>query len=288
MSRADSDIRSDWSERDDQPCVAWPSARILPCLAALLLILVVTVFLEATPSGALRKADMVGYAVCHQIESHSFSLAGRQLPLCARCTGTFLGASVGLVGQAFLLKRRRAAAFPPTRILVILLFFTLSWMVDGTNSYLALIGGANLYEPSNTLRLITGSLNGLTMSAFVYPILNVSLWRSPVHKPALQGPRDLGVLLLMEGMLVLLVLSGLDFLLYPVAFLSAAGVLALLTSVNSVIATIVLRRENSARTWWQALVIIAIGLTLSFIQIGVIDLIRYRLTGTLHGIPSLH
>jgi hypothetical protein len=92
----------------------------------------------------------------------------------------------------------------------------------------------------------------------------------------------------MEGMLVLLVLSGLDFLLYPVAFLSAAGVLALLTSVNSVIAAIVLRRENSARTWWQALVIIAIGLTLSFIQIGVIDLIRYRLTGTLHGIPSLH
>jgi hypothetical protein len=160
-------------------------------------------------------------------------------------------------------------------------------MADGTNSYLALIGSANLYEPSNTFRLITGSLNGLTMSAFVYPIFNVSLWRSPVDEPALQGPRDLGILLLMESVLVLLVLSGLDFLLYPVALLSAAGVLALLTSVNTVIATILLRRENSAENWRQTLVPIAIGLALSLIQIGVIDLIRYRLTGTLHGIPSL-
>lgn len=287
MSRADSDIRSDWPERDAEPRLVHAPARILPALAALLLILTVTVFLEATPGGVLRKTDMVGYAVCHQIESHSFSLAGRQLPLCARCTGTFLGALLGLLGQAFLLRRRRAAAFPSSPILVILLLFTLSWIVDGTNSYLALVGGANIYEPSNTLRLITGSLNGLTMSAFVYPIFNVSLWRCPVDEPALQGPRDLGVLILMAGISVLLVLSGSDFLLYPVALLSAAGVLALLTSVNSVIATIVLRRENSAKTWWQALVPVAIGLTLSLMQIGIIDLIRYGLTGTLHGIPSL-
>lgn len=287
MSRANSDIRSDWSERDAEPRLVHTPTRILPGLVAFLLILTVTVFLVATPEGVLRKTDMVGYAVCHQIESHSFILAGRQLPLCARCTGTFLGALLGLLGQAFVLRRRRAAAFPSSPILVILLVFTLSWMVDGANSYLALIGGPNLYEPSNTLRLITGSLNGLTMSAFVYPIFNVSLWRAPVDEPAFRGPRDLAILLLMEGVLFMLILSGSGFLLYPVALLSVAGVLALLTSVNSVIATIVLRRDNLAETWWQALVPVAIGLVLSLIQIGVIDLIRYKLTGTLYGIPSL-
>lgn len=287
MSRADSDVRSNWPDRDAKGRRVLTSTGVLPGLAALLLVMTLTIFLIATPGGALRKADMVGYAVCHQIESHSFSLAGRQLPLCARCTGTFLGALVGLIGQALILRRPRAAAFPSSPILVVLLFFTLSWIADGTNSYLALVGGANLYEPSHTLRLITGSLNGLTMSAFVYPILNVSLWRAPVDKSALQGARDLGILLLMESLLVILVLSDSDFLLYPVAFLSAAGVLALLTSVNSVIALIVLRRENSVENWRQALVPVAIGLVLSFIQVGVIDLIRYGLTGTLHGIPSL-
>lgn len=280
-------MRSVWSDQDAQRDQARESSRVLPTLVILALILTVTVFLMATPRGVLKKADMVGYAVCHQIESHSFSLAGRYLPLCARCTGTFLGALVGLIGQASVLRRRREAAFPPAPILAILLGFTLSWIADGTNSYLALIGGPNLYEPSNTLRLITGSLNGLTMSAFVYPILNVSLWRGPVDEPALKGVRDLGILLLMEGLLVLLVLSRSDFLLFPLAILSAAGVLALLTSVNSVIALIVLRRENSANNWRQAFVPVLLGLVLSFIQIGIIDVIRYGLTGTLHGIPTL-
>jgi uncharacterized membrane protein len=287
MSRADPNTRSGWSDRDVERRRGRTPPKFLPSLAAILLILTVTAFLRATPGGLLRKADMVGYAVCHQIESHSFSLAGRQLPLYARCTGTFLGALGGLISQAFLLRRRRAAAFPTSPILFILLSFTLTWIVDGANSYLALIGGANLYEPSNTLRLVTGTLNGLTMSAFVYPVFNVSLWQAPVDKPALQGARDLGVLLLMASLLVILILSDLDFLLYPVAFLSAAGVLALLTGVNSVIAVVLLRRENAAGSWRQALVPVAIGLVMSFIQIGVIDLIRYRLTGTLHGIPSL-
>lgn len=263
------------------------SAKVLPGLVTLLLVLNLTVFLGATPGGLLRKADMVGYAVCHQIASHSFALNGRQLPLCARCTGTFLGALVGLTGQAFILRRRRAAAFPSSPVLAILLGFTLSWIADGANSYLDLIGGASLYEPTNILRLITGTLNGLTMSALVYPIVNVSLWRSPIDRPALRGLRDLAVLILMESVLVLVVLSGWDVLLYPIALLSAAGVLALLTSVNSVIATVILRRENSVETWRQFAVPIALGLVLSLIQIGVIDLIRYALTGTLEGIPSL-
>jgi uncharacterized membrane protein len=230
---------------------------------------------------------MVGYAVCHQIASHSFTVAGRQLPLCARCTGTFLGALVGLVGQAFVLQRRRAAAFPSPPILAILLCFTLAWIADGANSYLQLIGGAHLYDPTNTLRLITGTLNGLTMSTLVYPVLNVSLWRFPLDKPAVQGLRDLAVLLLMESFLVLLVLSGWDALLYPFALLSAAGVVTLLTSVNSVIVVIVLRRENSIENWRQFVMPVAIGLVLSLIQIGAIDLIRYGLTGTLESIPSL-
>ncbi len=258
----------------------------LPWLAPLLLSAAVVTFFIATPGGLLKKADMVGYAVCHQIEPHSFTLAGRQLPLCARCTGTFLGALVGLFGQAFALRRRRAAEFPPPPVLAILICFTVAWVADGANSYLALLGVPHLYEPTNAVRLITGAFNGLTMSALIYPILNVSLWQSHVAKPALRDLRDLGLLSAMEITLVLLVLSRWVLLLYPVALLSAAAVLTLLTGVNTVIAVIVLRRENSAQTWRQALLPVSIGLTLSLIQIAAIDLLRYALTGTLDGIPT--
>ena len=245
-------------------------------------------FALATPPGLLSKADMVAYAVCHQIESHSFVIAGTQLPLCARCTGTFLGALVGLFGQGFVLRRRRAAAFPPPGVLTILVGFTILWAADGLNSYLALIGGPHAYEPANALRLITGALNGLTMSALVYVVVNVSLWRFPREEPNIRGWRDLALLLLLESGLVGVVLSRQRFLLYPLALLSAAAVLTLLTSVNTVIAVILLGRENSVESAREALLPIAVGLLLCLVQIALIDLLRYRLTGTLQGIPSLH
>jgi uncharacterized membrane protein len=256
-------------------------------LAAILLLLLLAVLLFAPPNEVLRGTDLIGSAVCHRIESHSFSLAGRQLPLCARCTGTFVGALSGLVGQAVVLRRRRAAEFPPAILLVTLAGFTLLWAADGLNSYLALMGGPHLYEPRNALRLTTGALNGLSMSSLIYPVFNISFWRFPVDEPAVRNWGDLGILVGMEAVVVGLVLSRRDFLLYPLALLSAGGVLTLLTSVNTVIAMILTRRENSVDSWWQAKAPISLGLLLSLIQIVLIDLLRYLLTGTLDGIPPL-
>jgi len=238
-------------------------------------------FLIVTPDGLLDKADMVGYAVCHRMEAHSFTIAGHQLPLCARCTGTFIGALVGFFGQAVVLRRRRAAEFPPPLIIVILAGFALLWAADGLNSYLALINGPHFYEPQNWLRLTTGALNGLTMSVLVYPVFNFTLWRRPVHERAIRNLRDLGVLLLLEAGLVGLVLTRWSFLLYPLALLSALGVLALLTSINSMLVVMIVRRENVVDTWREAIIPLLAGFTLSLIQVGAIVLLRYALTGKL-------
>jgi uncharacterized membrane protein len=274
--------------------------------------------------GLLTQADLVGYAVCHRMERHSFLIAGRQLPLCARCSGTFLGALVGFFGQAVVLRRRRAAEFPPPFIIVILACFMLLWAADGLNSYLAdIVNGPHLYEPHNWLRMTTGALNGLTMSALVYPVFNFTLWRNPVPKQAIRNLRDLGVLLLLEACLVGLVFftsdeairAGTDslsllpvqwpfllaachavlslvialgpFVLYPLAFLSALGVMTLLTSVNSMLVLMLIRRENTVDTWRAALVPLLAGFTVSLVLVGVIDVVRYTFTGTLTGIPPL-
>ncbi len=70
------------------------------CLAVLIL------WLAETPAGLLGKADAVGYAVCHRISVRSFFLDDRPLPLCARCTGMYLGAMAGLLYQFFGYPRR--------------------------------------------------------------------------------------------------------------------------------------------------------------------------------------
>ncbi len=249
-------------------------------------ILVLAALLIATPGGILDKADLVGSAVCHRIESHSFSVAGRQLPLCARCTGTFLGALIGFFGQVVVLRRRRAAEFPPVAMLAIFASFTLLWAADGVNSYLALVQGPHAYEPQNWLRLTTGALNGLTMSVIVYPLLNVTLWQEPAPEERnIRNLGDLGVMLLLEACLIGLVLTQWGPLLYPIALLSASGVLALLTSVNSVLVMILTGRENMATNWAEALAPLLAGFTVSLLMVGVIDLIRYITIGVMAGMP---
>jgi hypothetical protein len=123
------------------------------------------------------------------------------------------------------------------------------------------------------------------MSALIYPIVNITLWREPREKPAIRHLRDLILLVLMEAGLVGLVLSRWTILLYPLALLSALGVLSLLTGVNSVLMAVLLDRENRAETWRDMIVPLLAGLTVSLVQIGLIDLLRYTLTGTLEGIP---
>jgi uncharacterized membrane protein len=243
--------------------------------------------LVLSPDGCLTKADLIGYAVCHRIGSHSFVIGGRQLPLCARCTGTFTGALVGFLGQA-LLRRRRASDFPPAPILIVLVGFVLMMAADGLNSYLDLLPQTSgLYQPQNWLRLVTGALHGLTLSALVYPVLNFTLWREPAPHRAIRSGLDLLFLVGLEATMIGTILTGWAPLLYPLALLSAFGVLALLASVNTVLILMIAQRENRATRWQDLLAPLLAGIAASLIEIGLIDIVRYRLTGTFQGLPPL-
>lgn len=252
-----------------------------------LAVLVIGAYGALTPPGLLTKADWVGAAVCHRIPSHSFSLAGRPLPVCARCTGTFLGALTALLGQAVIL-RRRGADFPPPAILALLVGFIALMGVDGLNSYVDLMRGTPLfYEPRNELRLVTGALNGLALGALLWPMVNFSLWRCPRSERAIRNGRDLGVLLLLEAGMVALVLTGWPPLLYLLALASALGVLTMLTLTMTVLVVILAGRENRYERWRDALTPLLVGLTLAFLLIGLMDLFRYGVTGTITGFPGL-
>ena len=130
---------------------------LVAALAALLI-----AWLSLTPPGLLGKADAVGYAVCHRIELRSFHLDGRPLPLCARCSGMYLGA---LAGALYQLSKGRRGGLPARKLWPALIALGLAFAVDGINSYLHFIPGlSGLYEPNNTLRLVTGTGLGLSVA----------------------------------------------------------------------------------------------------------------------------
>ncbi len=226
------------------------------------------------PHALLAKADKVGFAICHQIPERSFFLGGRQLPLCARCTGTFLGAVLGLV-VILLLRRSRAHRLPPPAVLALLVAFIGVWGFDGLNSYLTFFPNApHLYEPRNWLRMSTGMLNGMALISFVYPVYRFTLWSESAAEPVIRNVGELAAILVPAAAIVLVVQAEIGFLLYPVALLSSLGVLLLLTLLNSMIAAIVMRREGLAQTWRQALVPLSAGLAMALVEIAALDLLR--------------
>ena len=244
--------------------------------------LVVGFWLYFTPDGLLGKADAIGYAVCHRIDLRSFHLGMRQLPLCSRCTGMFLGALIAFT--YYTLRRPKASHYPTRRVLVAVAAMGLTWVVDGVNSFLSLLPSAlNLYPPHNTLRLITGSLAGIALVTFIYPVFSEYAWKDGKAVRVLDSPRDLLFLLVLVGVIDLAVLSGNPLLLYPLALLSSLGVLLLLTLAYTLITIPVLRRTKEANAWRDLIIPLTAGLMLGLLQIGLIDLLRYTLTGTWGG-----
>lgn len=256
--------------------------RALRWALVLALAVLFLIWLDKTPSGLLGKADALGYAVCHRIAARSFLVNGRPLPLCARCTGMYLGALVGLTYQ-YLIARRRTA-MPSRGAIAVLAVLALAFGVDGLNSYLHLFPNApGVYEPQNWLRLLTGSGMGVVLSAGLFPAFNQTVWIDWDPRPALDGLRSLGGLLLITLVVDGLVLTENPVVLYPFALLSAASVLIVLAMVYLIVLLIAFKRDNRFVRMRELVFPALAGLLLALLQVGVLDLARFWLTGTWNG-----
>jgi len=248
-------------------------------------------FLYLAPPGLLGKADAVGYAICHRISERSFHLGTRQLPMCARDTGTFTSAAVTLLILS--LRKPKRGGMPVKKIAAVLILFFLIWAVDGSNSYLYLLKEslgafpqlANIYIPNNTLRLLTGTGMGMGMGTVLYAAFNQSVWKELDMRPALENWRDLGLLIVLMFFVDLAILTESPLVLYPVALISVLGVLALLSLIFTVVWVMVTREENAFSSLREMWIPLTAGMTLTLIMLLAIDIFRFRLTGTWGAFP---
>jgi uncharacterized membrane protein len=253
---------------------------------------VITVWWINTPPGILGKLDAIGYAVCHRIGERSFHIGPIQLPLCARCSGMYLGAMTGLLFQAIV--SRRNGKIPPWSVLVPLIVFVLAFGLDGANSYLYLIKQVypgslpqipNLYVPNNTLRLLTGSGMGLGIAAVLLPAFNQTIWSSEDERAALPNLKSFGLLVGIQLVLDLLVLTQSPIVLYPLAIISVLGVLVLLSMVYCMVWVMIMGEENRFARLSQLWLPLLAGFTIAMIQTAGVDAVRFWLTGSWSGFP---
>jgi len=245
-------------------------------------VIVVTLILPHAELPA--QLDHLGSAVCGRLPDHTFSCGERQLPLCARCTGTYLGVAVTYI-MLGIMGRGRANKLPPLSVLLTLFLFVALWALDGVNSYATLFMQSYLlYEPSNLVRLITGLLQGMALTVIVRPVVAFTLWAESDDEHVVRGHGELALLLLGVAAAGFVAQTELPWLYYPLALSSIAGELLMLSLVNTLVLCILLRREALAGGWRQAAPLWIVGLAAALVEINLINLGRQALNRFL-GLP---
>jgi uncharacterized membrane protein len=269
---------------DDHPLKnCYKRNRWLSISVCILGIMIASLWIISTPDGFMNKVDAVGYAVCHRIFSHSFIINGRPMPLCARCTGMYLGALYGTILQFVAGKRKGGFS---RNLLIVLGLMGIFFAIDGLNSFAGLfLEKAPLYPPQNWLRLITGLSMGIFISALIYPIFTQTVWRTWQPESALGSIRSIAALLTGSILLVIGVLSGFSFILYPLAMISIAGVLVILTMIYTVIMLMIFKQENRYNHFSELTPVLLSAIVLMTAQIGLFDWVRLLLTETWNGLP---
>jgi uncharacterized membrane protein len=218
--------------------------------------------------------------ICHQLPDHCLRFQGQDLPLCARCTGIFMGFMVGLLLLAATGARGRTG-LPARRVAWVLALFFLLWAVDGANSLALLIlerGG--LYPPSNGFRLATGLMAGLALGTVFYPIWQFVAGAQTNPAPVLERRRALlGPLAVAVGLGALLFwVPGAPYDVWLV--LVVASVATTLTLLNAALLVLLTGREGAVAGPSQLALYLAGGLLAALCETGLLALLRQALTAT--------
>ena len=231
----------------------------------------------------LSAAHWFGSAVCHQFPEHSYQVAGVPLPLCARCTGLYLGALLTLILHTW--RRPRAVGLPCPWMLVVLVLFFFAWAGDGLNSFLSMTEVTlvipnlpHLYPPSNLLRLITGTMMGITIGSLVFLMFNSLVWHAPNPESIFATRREFFALLGLGALLVFIVHSEFAPLLYP---LNLAILIAIPTLHTMLVTAFIANLTRPALNWRQAVPAFALGALIALTYLSAIALLRVVLLPTL-------
>lgn len=95
----------------------------------------------------MRVGRMTG---CHQLPQRSFFYHGKQFPVCARCTGVFLGEGIGIL-------LFRIGEIPIALAVLFCVVMLSDWMIQYKTGR----------ESTNTRRFITGLLCGYAFANFL-------------------------------------------------------------------------------------------------------------------------
>ncbi len=133
----------------------------------------------------------------------------------------------------FILFRKKENGLPPLYILIILIIFFMSMIIDGAGSYLG------LYETNNIIRFITGFLSGASVMVILYPIFVFQYYKNSKTEKIFKKPSKFIVFIIVLSVFAALTLFRIDFMGLFYYYLSIFSVLFTFYAVNLVMVLLV-------------------------------------------------
>jgi len=203
--------------------------------------------LSHSPSGCYAKIFSIGSSFCHQIPSHSFIVNTLQFPMCARCTGLYMGSFIGITYGLLIGKK---AGFPERKCLILLALLFLIWVGDGVNSLLTdLVGKAPLYETTNFTRLTTGYGMGLVMSTALVSLFNITIWKTSEDIPVLNHFSQIAGYLILSSGSALVLMQGGRVIFQAAAYIAIFTAIFIITLLYAIFWVIIWKKENQFNYW---------------------------------------
>ena len=234
-------------------------------------------WLHLHPGDAYIKIMAIGASVCHQLPSHSFQRDGLQFPICARCSGLYLGCFIGILYYTF---QGRKSGLPKRGYLIFFIILFIVWAGDGFNSFINdLLGRTVFYATTNTTRLVTGFGMGLVLSTALMTLFNLSVWKDPQRKPLLNNLWQVLAYMVSAALIgSLLAFSG-SFIFQSLAYLVALTILLVISALYTIFWVIVSRKENTFESLPALAVYLAAGFATAMLQVTLLSALRLWLIG---------
>lgn len=186
---------------------------------------------------------ILGRAVCHQLEERTIFVLGHPLPVCARCTGIYIGIFFSFVYLTIRKKWNANQVFTVPQILFLVMCLSF-FMVDGAGSYLG------FWQSSNFLRIFTGCMAGFALPFFLPLILNFDVYGQN-KEPIIKSLKELIVLCLVEFLFCMGVYRGSVFPYGLTGGIISAGIFLLFTTLATVFLKLFFRRFKNNRLFFM-------------------------------------
>ncbi len=202
----------------------------------------------------------IGFSVCHQLPARSLHFGDIIIPICSRCSGIYTGFFISAV-ILFILFRKKENDLPPLYILVILLIFFLSTIIDGIASY------AGFYETNNIIRFITGFLCGASIVVIVYPIFVFQYYKNSKKEKIFRRPYKFVIFLIGLSVFAAITLFRISFLGSFYYYFSILSVIFTFYAINLVMVLLVPFFSQKATRLWSKYLILPSAISLVLVSI---------------------